>query len=116
MKKHLLRIRVSDRKLFFEIIKNGGKTIDTRAGTKKFQLIKAGDILKFVCGKESLERKVLKVYRFGTIEEMLKTLDLAKIMPFAKSMAETKKVWHSFPQYEEKIKKYGLLAFEMKKL
>jgi len=115
MTKHLLRIREVDQK-FFEIIKSGKKTIETRAGTTKFQLIKAGDILKFVCGKESLERKISRVYRFKTIEEMLKILNLAKIMPFAKSVDEAKKVWYSFPQYEEKIKKYGLLAFELKKL
>jgi len=114
MTKHLLRIREVDKKIF-GIIKSGEKTVETRAGTSKLQLIKVGDILKFVCGKESLERKVTKVYRFGTIEEMLKMLDLKKIMPFVKSPDEAKKVWYSFPNYEEKIKNYGLLAFKMGK-
>jgi ASC-1-like (ASCH) protein len=115
MTKHLLRIRAVDRK-FFEIIKTGQKTIETRAGTNKFQMIRTGDILKFVCGKESLERKVTKVSHFKTIEEMLRILGLAKIMPFAKSVDEAKKVYYSFPQYKEKIEKYGLVAFEMENL
>ena len=110
---HVLRIREVDRK-FFEIIKSGEKTIGTRAATDKFRLIKTGDVLKFVCGRDTLEKKVLKVHYFKNVDDLAKTLDLKKIMSFVSSLDEVKKIWYSFPNYKEKIKKYGLLAFELK--
>jgi len=113
MAKHLLRIREVDRK-FFEIIKSGEKTIETRAATDKFRLIKTGDVLKFVCGKDILEKRVKRISHFDNIDGLAKSLDLKKIMPFATSLEEVKKIWYSFPDYKEKIKKYGLFAFELK--
>jgi ASC-1-like (ASCH) protein len=111
--KILLNIRQKDRE-FFELIKNGQKTIETRAATKKFQKIKPGDILIFKCGKDRLEKEVAKVHFFKTIEDLVKSLDLKKIMPQVKSENEAKQVWYSFPGYQEKIKNHGLAAFELK--
>jgi len=113
MAKHLLKIRKVDKK-FFEIIKSGEKTIETRAATDKFHLIKTGDVLKFVCGRDILEKRVLKVYQFKSIDDLAKSLDLKKIMPLAAGLGEAKKIWYSFPNYKEKIKKHGLVAFELK--
>mgnify|MGYP001583733808 CR=1 FL=1 len=114
MVKHLLRIREVDRK-FFDVIKSGEKTIETRASTNKFRGVKTGDTLSFVCGKNILEKKVLKVHYFKNIDDLAKSLDLKKIMPFASSLEEAKKIWLSFPSYKEKTKKYGLVAFELEK-
>lgn len=114
MAKHILRIREIDRK-FFDVIKSGKKTIETRAATDKLRLIKTGDVLKFVCGRDILEKRILKVYRFKNIDDLAKSLDLEKIMPLVSSLDEAKKIWFSFPGYKEKIKKYGLVAFELEK-
>jgi len=112
MAKHLLRIRAVDRK-FFDAIRFDEKTIETRAATDKFRLIKPGDILKFICGKDVLEKKVLKAYHFKNIDGLIKSLEIKKIIPFASSLEEAKKIWFGFPDYKEKIKKYGLVAFEL---
>ncbi len=112
MDKHVLKIREQDR-INFDLIKSGEKTIETRAGTDKFRKIKAGDILILKCGKDRLEKKVIRTYYFETIEALVKTLDLKKIMPFVSSVEQAKQVWYSFPNYEQKIKKYGLVAFEL---
>lgn len=112
MIKHLLKIREVDRK-FFDVIKSGEKTIETRAATNKLRLIKSGDILKFICGEDVLEKKVLKVHHFKSIDDLTKSLEIKKIMPFASSLEEAKKIWFGFPGYKKKIKKYGLMAFEL---
>ena len=114
MKKHILRIREID-KDFFDIIENGLKTIETRAATNKLRAIKKGDILVFVCGDKKLEKRVKEVSYFKTIEELIKKIDLKKIMPLVSSLEEAKKVWYSFPNYEKKISKFGLLAFDLEK-
>lgn len=110
MEKHILRIRKNDR-IVFDSIKNGEKTIETRAATDKFRNIKAGDVLVFVCQDEKLEKSVKKTKRFKSIEEMLEKIDFRKIMPFIDSVQEVKKVYYSFSGYREKIKQFGLVAF-----
>lgn len=113
MAKHILTIRGTDRQ-FFELIKFGEKTIETRAATDKYRRIKAKDILIFKCGKNKLEKAVTRVHHFRTIEDLAGSLDLRKIMPFVSSIKQAKLVWYSFPGYQEKIRKYGLVAFEIR--
>ncbi len=67
---HTLLIREED-KLFFEAIKNGIKTTETRAATEKYRTIKEGDVLDFVCGKEHLKKGVRSVKLFKTIEQVV---------------------------------------------
>lgn len=114
MKKHVLKIREVDR-VVFDAIQNNKKTIETRAGTERFRKIEKGDILVFACGDEKLEKQVLEIDYYKSIDEMTKALDFKKIMPFVNSIDEMKKVYYSFPNYKEKINQFGLVAFQMKK-
>jgi ASC-1-like (ASCH) protein len=45
---------------------------------------------------------------------MLKKIPFKKIMPDLKSVTEVKKAYYSYPNYKEKIQKFGILAFELK--
>ena len=113
MKKHILRMREKDR-FVFDAIKKGKKSVETRAGMEKFQKIKPGDILVFVCGNDKIQKEVAGVRHFKTIDDMAKEIDFKKIMPFCESIEDMKKIYHGFPDYEEKIKNSGLVAFELK--
>lgn len=113
MKKHTLRIRQVD-KFVFDSIKDGRKTIETRAAIDRYREIKKGDVLVFVCGEEKLEKEIKKVAYFKSIDEMLKAVDFKKIMPFVDSIEKMKQVYYSFPGYREKIKKLGLMVFFLK--
>jgi ASC-1-like (ASCH) protein len=110
MAKFILPIREEDKR-FLEAIKRGEKTIETRAATPKYRKIKPGDILVFRCGKEKLEKKVKEVLVFKSIEELTETLGIQQIMPFASSVGEMREIYFSFPGYQGKIAKYGLIAF-----
>lgn len=112
MKKHILKIREVDR-VVFEAIKNNQKTIETRAATAKFRKIEKGDILLFICGNDKLEKQVLAVSHYKGIDEMTKELGFKEIMPFVNSIEEMKKVYYSFPNYKEKIDKFGLAVFKI---
>ena len=109
MKEHLLKFREAD-KIFFNAIRDGRKTVETRAATPQYRRIKRGDRLIFQCGKRKIEKKVKEIYLFKNIDELLDRLDLESIMPDISSKGEAKKVWYSFPGYREKIAKYGLVA------
>ena len=113
MKEWILRFRAKDRADFLEV-KERSKTIETRAATPKHRKIKSGDVLIFVCGKERLRRKVKKVRYFKSINSMVKSVNYKKIMPSLKSPKEMIAVYHSYSHYKEKIKKYGLVAWDIK--
>ncbi len=113
MEKHILVIREADG-IVFEAIKNGTKTIETRAATDKYRKVKEGDILIFVCSGERLEKQIIKVEYFQGIDEMVKVIDFKKVMPFVNSVEEMKQVYFSFPNYEEKISQFGLAVFYLK--
>jgi ASC-1-like (ASCH) protein len=113
MKKHILKIAQTGRYIF-DAIKKGQKKIETRAGTEKYQKIVAGDILVFSCGKDSFEKEVKKVKHFKTIKALLKVYKPQEINPKTKTEKETVEMYYSFPDYEQKIKDFGILAFELK--
>jgi len=114
MKKHILKIRKVD-KIVFDSIKENKKTIETRAATDKYRKIEKNDILVFVCDNETIEKEIKKVECYKNIDQMVKVIDFKKIMPFVNSIEEMKKVYFSFPGYKEKIEKFGLVVFKLKK-
>lgn len=113
MKNWTLRFRQVDKDNFDEV-KDGTKFIETRAGTIKYQPIEVGDTLTFVCGKERCIKKIAKKFRWPSIDAMVKEIDFKKVMPSIKSVEEMKRVYASYPDYEQKIKEHGLLGFGLK--
>lgn len=95
-------------------IKSGKKSVETRAATEKYKDIKAGDMLVLSCGQEKFQKEVKGARVFQSINSLLKTYPLKKIMPNLKSEKEWKKELYSYPDYKEKIKKFGIIALELK--
>ncbi|OIO47548.1 MAG: hypothetical protein AUJ32_02565 [Parcubacteria group bacterium CG1_02_40_82] len=108
-----LKFRAVNRDIF-EAIKNGSKKIETRAATKKFKNIRAGDRIVLVCGKQRFENVVKAVRHFKTIKAMLKKYKIRQVNPWVSTEQELRQVYWNFPNYKEKIKKYGIIAFELK--
>ncbi|MEK9157664.1 MAG: hypothetical protein AAB638_00585 [Patescibacteria group bacterium] len=113
MKTHTLKFRAVNKDTF-EAIESNKKKVETRAGTVKNTKIEVGDVLKFVCGKESFEKKVSNIKKYKNIKAILKDYEPKEINPKLKTEGETIDMYYSFPKYKEKIKKYGLIAFELK--
>lgn len=111
---HVARFRQVDKKLF-EDIKTGRKTVETRAATVRYQNYIRGDQIKFVCGQESVTKKISAVSHFPTIVSLFKKISLSAVMPEAKTVAEATKIYYRFSSYKEKITKFGLVAFFLEK-
>ena len=110
--KHILRFAEINKDTF-DFIKSGKKKIETRASTSKYQKIKAGDILVLSCAGKKLEKKVEKVFHFASIKKLLKKYTPNQINPTLHSKKELTDKYYSFPNYKEKIKRFGLIAFEL---
>lgn len=113
MKTWTLRFRAVDKKNFEEL-RSGIKSVETRAASVKYQPIEKGDTLTFVCGKDKFSKTITKKFHFKSIDAMFKKIPFKKIMPDLKTKEEAKKRYFSYPNYEEKIKEFGILAFEIK--
>lgn len=108
-----LKIRSQD-KYIFDAIKNGRKKTETRAATEKYRKAAVGDTIEFVCGKNRFKKRIESVEIFRTINELLKKYKPRQINPAVKTAMELRKMYHSFPNYKEKIRRYGLVAWQLK--
>lgn len=112
MKNYTLRFRAVD-KADFENVRSGRKSIETRAATVKYQPIEIGDVLVFSCAGEKFSKTITKKYHWPSIDAMVGEIDYKKVMPEADSIDDMKKVYATYPGYEEKIRASGLLGFEL---
>ncbi len=111
--KRVLRINKNS-KFIFEAIKEGKKSVETRAASVRYKNISIGDVLIFTCGDKRLEKEVKRVKRFASIHSLLKSVNFKKVMPWVSSVKEVEKSYYKFPGYKEKIKQLGLIAMYLK--
>lgn len=109
----VLRFRSIDKDIF-NALKNGKKKVETRAATKKYANVRPGEILKFICGRESFEKKVSKVLVFRNIGALLRKYKPKEINPEIKTKRALEYMYYGFSGYREKIKKHGIIAFELR--
>ena len=111
-KKYLLKFRAVNRDTF-EAIRSGEKKIETRAATERYRNIRAGDVVVLSCGKQKFQRAIKSAQHFKSIPALFKKYKIKEVMPEVKTLKEAEKVYYSYPAYEEKIKKFGLIALEL---
>jgi len=112
MKTHTLVFRQVDRGNFIAI-KDGLKTVETRAATVRHREIKAGDTLIIKCGKDSTTKTVGAVRHFASIDDLLRAIPIQNLMPFAKTAADVEHEYYSYPGYKEKIEQHGIIALTL---
>ncbi|MDB4940113.1 MAG: uncharacterized protein JWO40_538 [Candidatus Doudnabacteria bacterium] len=119
MTNHILNFREVDKKTF-ELIRDGVKKVETRAGSKEYLLIQAEDTITFVCGSENVTKKVIKANRFKSFTELFnwyRPWDInPDIMRGPTSESEMIDVYRSFPGYPERIMEFGILAFKLENI
>lgn len=112
MKKYALVIREVDRAIY-NALKSGEKTVETRANSPKYATVNIGDFLVFKCSDDSFKKQIVVVKRFLNIDEMLSCYKVQDVNPALQTRDELISMYNSFPNYNEKIKRFGLIAFEL---
>jgi ASC-1-like (ASCH) protein len=97
----------------FNRIKNGEKLYETRAGLPEYLGISAGDELIITCGTDTITKTVKEALHFKTQEELLEKISVEDIMPAGTTNEELIARWNSFPNYPERIKQYGIIAWKL---
>lgn len=108
----ILRFRVVNKDIFFAI-KKGRKKIETRAATERYRNIEAGDTLVFACGGINFKKKVKKIAYFSSVRALVKKYTPNEINPNAYSENELRRMYYAYPGYKEKMRKYGIVAWEL---
>ncbi len=97
----------------FDLLKNGEKKLETRAGSPEYLKIRIGDNIEFSCGDDKFIKQVKKVARYKNLDELFAAYQPQEIMPGVFSCDEIRKIYASFPGYEQRIKEFGILVFEL---
>jgi len=116
----VLRMRAVDRSIFMAV-KNGTKSLETRAlndpkRARSYSGITKGDSVVFVCGKKRVRMRVGRVARYRSVAGLLRTEPYRRIAPWTTSRKEAAAMYDTFPGYRERIKKFGIICFEVKKI
>ena len=111
MKRFTLRFRKSDEAIFLAI-KNGEKKVETRAATIRYKNMAIGDTVNFICGDKKFSRRISRAKYFKGILDMLRVYNITDISTTRKTKEELLQKYYSFPGYEEKLKKFGIMALE----
>lgn len=107
-----LRISKGNRDTFLAI-RRGTKRVETRAATPRYRCIRAGDMIRFICGRESFTRCARAVRHFRSIGALLGRYRPRDINPWVRTARELRERYARFPKYPEKIRRYGLMAIEL---
>jgi ASC-1-like (ASCH) protein len=66
---------------YFDLVASGVKTIEVRVQYPNLRSLKAGDHIRFICGRDDALTKVKRVTRYASFEEMLDTEGPEKVNP-----------------------------------
>ncbi len=97
----------------FIAIQDGRKKIETRAGSPEYLEIKEGDTIEFSCDDEKFTKQVGGGKRYENLEELFAVYAPQEINPEVFAHEELRSMYSTFPGYEDRLKKYGILVFEL---
>jgi ASC-1-like (ASCH) protein len=101
---------------WFAPLKEGKKTIEGRLNKGFFTTLKAGDKIKIKNQQgETVDAEIVAIRDYKSIKDYLKKEGLDKTLPGVKTIEEGVEVYRQYYK-EEKEKKFGVLAFELKLL
>jgi ASC-1-like (ASCH) protein len=112
---HKLPFLEIDRKTF-ELIQEGKKKIETRAGNQEYFQIRENDSIEFSCGGEKIIKRVKKISHYKNLDDLFVAHKFQEINPEVSSYEELREKYAAFPGYEQRIKKYGILVFELEEI
>lgn len=101
---------------YLEMIKKGQKRCEGRINRGRFCEIKAGDWIKFIANENPslfIYCKVLKKSLYPDFRSMLEAEGVEPCLPDVKAIEQAEALYLSFPGYQDGIKRYGVVAFNI---
>lgn len=98
---------------YFDLVASGRKTIEVRVQYPNLRNLKAGDHIRFVCGRDDALTRVVRVARYNTFEEMLDTEGPERVNPDSPRDQQLANIRRIYGPEKEAL---GVLAIEVELL
>lgn len=95
---------------YFDLVANGTKTIEVRVQYPNLRTLKAGDHIRFVCGRDDALTRVKRVARYTSFEEMLDTEGPERVDPTSPRERQLANIRRIYGPEKEAL---GVLAIEI---
>ena len=95
---------------YFDLVAAGRKTIEVRVQYPKLCNLKAGDHIRFVCGRDDALTRVRRVSRYASFEEMLDAEGPANVNPDSAREQQLANIRRIYGPEKEAL---GVLAIEI---
>jgi ASC-1-like (ASCH) protein len=101
---------------YYSLVKQNKKTVEIRVNDEKRQKLKIKNTIIFTKqdGSGKFTRKIKNLVISKNFETSIRSATLKKCMPNIKKIKEAVNIYHSFPNYKENAKKYGVIAIYLK--
>ncbi|GLW13107.1 hypothetical protein Misp01_82350 [Microtetraspora sp. NBRC 13810] len=98
---------------YFDLVAAGHKTIEVRVRYPNLHNLKAGDHIRFVCGRDVALTRVKRVARYASFEEMLDVEGAASVNPDSPREQQLADIRRIYGPEKEAL---GVLAIEIELL
>ena len=101
---------------YYTLVKTRKKIVEIRVYDEKRKNLNVKDIIVFTKqdGSGKFKRTITNLVLSKDFETSIKRATLTKCMPNIKLIKEAVNIYHSFPNYKENAKKYGVIAIYLK--
>jgi ASC-1-like (ASCH) protein len=98
---------------YFDMIKNGRKTIEGRINSHPFTKWHENQEVRFKNGSDFVRCKIVRMTAYKTFEAMLNFEGYTSCIPDARSLKEAVDIYQKIPNYPSKEKQSGVLAIQI---
>ncbi|MGI5293004.1 ASCH domain-containing protein [Nonomuraea polychroma] len=98
---------------YFDLVATGRKTIEVRVQYPNLRKLKAGDHIRFVCGRDDALTRIKRVTRYTSFEEMLDAEGAANVNPDSPREQQLANIRRIYGPEKEAL---GVLAIEIELL
>ena len=106
---HVLRIQNT----YLWHIKEGRKTVEGRLAVGIFKQIMPKAIIRFECGPNHVDARVLQVTKYKSFQAMLENEGLTNCLPDCANIRAGIQIYHSFPNYAKLEQTTGVIALQI---
>lgn len=103
------------KKQYFDFIANGKKTVEGRIYSHPFTKATKGDVVTFINQSQKVTCKITEIVKYKSFKDMLDKEGVRNCLPDISTVDEGVKIYHSIPGYEDKAKKFGVIAVRIEK-
>lgn len=104
------------RRQYFNLIRNGRKTVEGRINSHPFNHWEVGQTVEFFCGQDAARCQIVAITAYPSFRAMLEGEGVQACLPNVRSVDAGAEIYRRIPRYEEKAQRHGVLGIKLKRV